>query len=51
MAEAAATDTAAARHRQFAGDRPAPMEMKVQPGTSGLDDDEEPGQEGSFIDI
>ena len=33
-AEAAATDTAAAPLRQFAGGRPAPMmEMKAQPGT------------------
>jgi hypothetical protein len=31
--EAAATDTAAAPLRQFAGDRPALMEMKAQPGT------------------
>ena len=47
MAEAAATDTAAAPLRQFAGDRPAPMEMKPQP----VDDDEEPGREGPVIDI
>ena len=44
MAGAAATDTAAARHRQFAGNRPAPMEMNLEGAAWNLDDDEELGQ-------